>query len=164
MKRHNPTPTTKPTSSENSEPKKEPTTVVNNTTVHVHQAPPQPKDAADRAKAYEFVFNQQGWGPGLGQNLDAGDKLTFTFGAETHTPIPYHSFTCGPFSHVATVRKGEGIEDIAKRAYQVLAQLFEADFEIKKKQVLDRVAEVGAAVDEERERTRPMPGPGKASS
>lgn len=88
-------------------------------------------------------MEQQGWGPGLGQNLDPGDKFTFTMGHESYSPVPYNSYSVGPFSVVITIRKGEGLEDAYLRAYQFLAQVFQIDFEIKRKQFFQRLGESG---------------------
>lgn len=93
--------------------------------------PPKPK------------LEQQGWGPGLGQNFDAGDKFTFTFGAESFSPVAYNSFTVGPFSATVTVRKGEGVEDVYLRAYQILQQIFEVEFKLKRKQYFQHLGESG---------------------
>ncbi len=88
-------------------------------------------------------FDQQGWGPGLGQNLDPGDKLTITLGQESFAPVAYNSFTVGPYSTTVTVRKGEGVEDAYLRAYQILSQIFEVEFKLKRKQYFQHLGESG---------------------
>lgn len=93
--------------------------------------------------AAKVKFSDTGWGPELGSVLDPGDKFTFTKGAETFCPVPYNSFTVGPFSTTVTVRKGESMEEVYVRAYRFLMQVFEADFEIQKKQFWERLAESG---------------------
>lgn len=85
----------------------------------------------------------EGWGPGLGQNLDPGDKVTFTVGAETFTPVPYFSFTVGPFAATVSLRKDEGVEDMVMRVYKFLIGMFEIEFDMKNYQNAQRIGEAG---------------------
>lgn len=96
-----------------------------------------------KAQAETIRMNSEGWGPGLGLNVDPGDKLTFTIGAETYAPVPYNTFTVGPFSATVTVRKGEDLAETYMRAYRFLATVFEAELVLKKKHFWDRMAEAG---------------------
>lgn len=91
-------------------------------------------------------IEQDGWGPGLGQMLDPGDTFTFTKGAETYCPVPYFPFTVGPFSVTIKLRSGEGLEEFVGRAQRFLATIFEAEFELQKKQWVERMAESGDQV------------------
>lgn len=102
----------------------------------------QPAELLERVLK-KIIETSEGWGPGLGLNADPGDKFTFTIGQETFSPIPYHTFVVGPFMAQLTLRKGEDLAMLAKRAYLYLAVVFEADFEIKKNQFWKRVAEAG---------------------
>lgn len=87
--------------------------------------------------------DQKGWAANLGGNLDPGDKLTVTLGAETFAPVAYNSFTVGPFSTTVTVREGEGVEDAYMRAHHILSQLFEVEFKLKRKQYFQHLGESG---------------------
>lgn len=71
--------------------------------------------------------------------LDAGDAITVTTGAEHYAPIRYHGFDCGPFAITVHVRRGETPHDAVARARTVLAELMNTDFESKVKDHLARI-------------------------
>lgn len=94
----------------------------------------------------KIKFTNNGWGPGLGQMLDVGDKFTFTRGAETYTPVSYFPYTVGPFSVTITLREGEGLDEFCLRAQRFLNTVFEAEFEIQSKQWVERMGDSGKHV------------------
>lgn len=114
----------------------EPEPAIRSTTV---PQPSKPAYVAPTTKAPRF--EQKGWGPGLGQDLDAGDVLTVTLGEEHYMPIKYHGFKVGPIAVQVRMREGEGIDDLLLRAHRVLDVMFEAEFDLKRKQFWERVAE-----------------------
>ena len=99
-----------------------------------HTAPPPEPTAAPR-------FEQKGWGPGLGQDLDEGDKITVTAGAERYTPVLNNGFDVGPVSVTVTLRQGEGIDEFFLRAHRFLDVAFEAEFALKRRQFWARLNE-----------------------
>ncbi len=88
-------------------------------------------------------LQQQGWGPGLGQNMDVGDAYVYTVGKETFFPVKCQGYEVGPIQVTVHLREGEGLEDMVKRAAQFANQVWEAEFSIKKKQFFQRLAESG---------------------
>jgi hypothetical protein len=96
--------------------------------------------AADQPKP---TGQQRGWGPGLGQDLDEGDALTVTLGKELFSPVRYHSFEVGPITVTIKVRSGEASDDAFMRAHRILDVMFEAEFDLKRKQFAERMVESG---------------------
>ncbi len=80
------------------------------------------------------------------RSIDEGDAVTFTLGKEVYWPHRSAGYEVGPFSVTVRLRKGESPEDLAKRAHHFLDVLFEAEFELKRKQFRERLGESGEKV------------------
>ena len=76
-------------------------------------------------------------------DLDPGDELGVTLGAETFRPVKYNAFSVGPISVRVRVRQGEKAADAYARARRMAEVAFEAEFELKRQGFAKRHAEVG---------------------
>lgn len=92
------------------------------------------------------TFDSPGWGPGLGQDLDEGDRVVLSSGRERYEVVPGNpgsGFEVGPVSVSVKLRSGEGVRDLFMRGHRVLDAAFEAEFALKRMQFWDRLGEAG---------------------
>lgn len=65
--------------------------------------------------------------------------ITITFGAQTFSPVPFNSFTVGPYTFQTIPKRGETLQDAVERANNFLLEVARKDYEAKKKLYYERL-------------------------
>lgn len=77
-------------------------------------------------------------------------EVTVTWGAETFRPVPYYSFTVGPFTTTTVQRFGEKVEDTVKRAHKALSEHADLIFAAKRNAFIERYKALQDTVKKEK--------------
>ena len=77
--------------------------------------------------------------------LDDGDEVTFTVGAETFSPIRFHTFTVGPVQVKTRLRPRETAPAAIERARLAAQHAFDEEHARKLAAFLERVRDVAVA-------------------
>jgi len=76
--------------------------------------------------------------------MEAGTKLTVTWGPEKFSPVQYQTFDVGPFSTSVTIGAGETGEEAHARAMTWLRKLAVEQFKVQLGDWLARVKDAAA--------------------
>lgn len=115
-----------------------------------HRAAPPGREPPAVPPGPEYLVSppkvsQRGWGPEVGEDLDPGDLLSFTKGAESYAVVGYGTYEVGAVRVEVRVRAGESVDEVFARGMRLAHTMFEASSMVAEKQFRERHAALAKA-------------------